>query len=108
LVWRGNRFTKQILPGAAATAQIQEKKMSKIHKITAVAAMAVSAATLLMMAEPTAAAPHHGAVNYCLSYGEGGTDCSFASKAQCEATASGLMAECYRNAYGEEGETLQW
>jgi hypothetical protein len=32
---------------------------------------------------------------YCLSYGQGGTDCSFTSYAQCEATASGLTAERY-------------
>jgi hypothetical protein len=31
----------------------------------------------------------------CLEYAEGGTDCSFTGYAQCEATASGLAAECY-------------
>ena len=31
----------------------------------------------------------------CIEYAEGGTDCSFTSYAQCEATASGLAAECY-------------
>ena len=82
--------------------------MSKIRKVAAAAAMAVSAATLLMIAEPVSAAPHRDAVDYCLQYGYGGTDCSFASKAQCEATASGLTAECFRNAYGKEGETLRW
>jgi hypothetical protein len=70
--------------------------------------MAVATATLLMMAAPASAAPHRSAVDYCLQYGEGGTDCSFTSKAECEATASGLTAECYRNVYGKEGETLQW
>jgi len=82
--------------------------MNRIYKMAAGVAMAVSAATLLVMVEPASAAPQRAAVNYCLSYGEGGTDCSFTSKAQCEATASGLMAECYRNVYGKEGETLQW
>ena len=33
--------------------------------------------------------------HYCLSYDYGGTDCSFTSYAQCEATASGEAAECY-------------
>lgn len=33
--------------------------------------------------------------HYCLSYDEGGTDCSFTSYSQCLATASGLDAECY-------------
>jgi Protein of unknown function (DUF3551) len=34
---------------------------------------------------------------YCLSYNEGGTDCSFTSYPQCETTASGIGADCYRN-----------
>jgi hypothetical protein len=81
--------------------------MSSIHSVAAGAAMAVSAAALLMIAEPASAAPHRPAVDYCLSF-EGGNDCSFTSKAECEATASGLRAECYRNDYGKEGETLHW
>jgi hypothetical protein len=44
----------------------------------------------------------------CLQYGNGGSDCSFTSKAQCEATASGQHADCFRNYYGKEGETLHW
>jgi hypothetical protein len=31
----------------------------------------------------------------CIQYDYGGTDCSFTSYSQCEATASGLGAECY-------------
>ena len=54
------------------------------------------------------AATRQASVNYCLQYGNGGSDCSFTSKAQCEATASGGRAECFRNYYGEEGETLRW
>jgi hypothetical protein len=34
---------------------------------------------------------------YCLSYNEGETDCSFTSYPQCETTASGIGADCYRN-----------
>jgi hypothetical protein len=82
--------------------------MSKIYKTAAVAAIAVPAATLLERAEPASAAPHRAAVDYCLQYSYGGTDCSFTSKGQCEATASGQQAECYRNVYGKEGETLHW
>ena len=87
--------------------------MSKIHRMAAGAAMAISAVTLLMIAEPASAAPHRPAVNsspqrpavnYFLSYH--GNDCSF--MAQCQATASGLGAECYRNDFGKDGETLQW
>jgi len=43
--------------------------------------MAVSAMTLLMIAEPASAAPHRPAVDYCLS-GEEGTDCSFAQQGE--------------------------
>jgi Protein of unknown function (DUF3551) len=82
--------------------------MNKICKTAAAAAMAVSAATLLVMVEPASAAPQHPAADYCLAYNEGGTDCSFVSKAQCQATASGIGAECYRNDFGKAGETLQW
>jgi hypothetical protein len=35
--------------------------------------------------------------HYCVSYDGGGSDCSFKSYAQCEATASGQDAECYGN-----------
>ena len=31
---------------------------------------------------------------YCLAYDHGGSDCSFTSYAQCQATASGIDAEC--------------
>jgi hypothetical protein len=82
--------------------------MNTIHKMAAGAAMAVATATLLMMAAPASAAPHLAAVNYCLQYNEGGSDCSFTSRAQCEATASGLNGYCNRNIYGKEGDTLQW
>jgi len=38
----------------------------------------------------------------CIEYDEGGTDCSFTSYAQCEATASGLAAECYGSAIPDD------
>jgi hypothetical protein len=50
-----------------------------------------------------------------LSYDEDGTDCSFTSDAQCQATASGIGAECdgpsfrdergFRNYMQQNGET---
>ena len=89
--------------------------MSKIYRMAAGAAMAVSAMTFVMIAEPASAAPQRPivnsapqrpAVNYCLSYH--GNDCSFTTMAQCQATASGLGAECYRNDFGKDGETLHW
>jgi hypothetical protein len=82
--------------------------MNRISKSAAAAVIAVSAGTLLVMAEPASAAPRRAEVNYCMSYDQGATDCSFTSKAQCEASASGRDAECYRNVYGKEGDTLHW
>jgi hypothetical protein len=43
----------------------------------------------------------------CLEYAMGGTDCSFTSYAQCEATASGLAAECYGSAVPDDRQ-LRW
>ena len=43
----------------------------------------------------------------CLEYAKGGTDCSFTSYAQCEATASGLAAECYASAVRDD-ERWRW
>jgi hypothetical protein len=38
----------------------------------------------------------------CLEYTKGGTDCGFTSYAQCEATASGIAAECYGSAIPDD------
>ena len=51
----------------------------------------------------------HG--HYCLSYAYGGTDCSFTSYQQCEATASGQAAECYGTTARDDAEdapTFGW
>jgi len=51
----------------------------------------------------------HG--HYCLWYDYGGTDCSFTSYQQCEATASGLAGECYGNTARDDAEdarTFGW
>jgi len=58
---------------------------------------ATGALALFVCAGPAAASPAiaAGAMrHYCLYYGEGGTDCSFVSLAQCNATASGIRAGC--------------
>jgi hypothetical protein len=55
-------------------------------------ACGVLVATAFLGPEPAEAAGSRGA--YCLEYNEGGTDCSFTSLAQCDATASGINAEC--------------
>jgi hypothetical protein len=44
----------------------------------------------------------------CLEYAKGGTDCSFTSYAQCEATASGIAAECYAPSPYRGDERWPW
>jgi hypothetical protein len=70
--------------------------MTTLHRTIVASAVAFSTLALVALTGPSAQAktmPPAG--TYCLSYGEGGTDCSFTSYAQCEATASGQTAECY-------------
>ena len=43
----------------------------------------------------------------CIEYDYGGTDCSFTSYSQCEATASGLAAECYGSP-AQDDQYRQW
>jgi hypothetical protein len=66
--------------------------MKKLAQFAATAALAL----LVHVAAPADAhaAATTGATQYCLSYNEGGTDCSFVSLAQCNATADGIGAEC--------------
>ena len=45
---------------------------------------------------------------YCLDYARGGTDCSFTSYAQCQATASGLAAECYGETARDDEQSFNW
>jgi hypothetical protein len=69
--------------------------MGEIHKIAAATAIAVSFVTLIATTGSEAAetlAPQRG---YCLLQNHGGADCTFKSKAQCEATAFEQGAECY-------------
>ena len=70
--------------------------MKTIHKVAIATTVAFSALAFVTMTGSTAqAGPIVPPGRYCLSYDEGGTDCSFTSYAQCLATASGIGAECY-------------
>jgi hypothetical protein len=69
--------------------------MKTLHRLMTASAVAFSAFAFVALAAPSAEAQPMRSGTYCLSYGQGGTDCSFTSHAQCEATASGLTAECY-------------
>ena len=55
-----------------------------------------------MMASTAQAGPIVPLGHYCLAYDLGGTDCSFTSYAQCQATASGLAAVCYGKTVRDE------
>jgi Protein of unknown function (DUF3551) len=61
------------------------------------ASVAAFVALTLIVTEGAAAAASPGPQreSFCLVLGEGGTDCSFISYAQCQASASGRDASCY-------------
>jgi Protein of unknown function (DUF3551) len=66
--------------------------MNNFLKLAVTGALALFVCNTPATASPTIATgamPH-----YCLYYSEGGTDCSFVSLAQCNATASGIRAGC--------------
>jgi hypothetical protein len=70
--------------------------MKTIHKVAIATTVAFSALAFVTMTGSTAQArPIAPPGRYCLSYDEGGTDCSFTRYAQCLATASGIGVECY-------------
>ena len=72
--------------------------MTTIHKLAPASAVALSAFAFVALAGTAAqAGPITPPGKYCMLYDLGGTDCSFTSYAQCEATASGEAAECYGN-----------
>ncbi len=60
------------------------------------ALIASSALAFIALSSPAAeAGPIVPQGHACLEYDEGGMDCGFTSYRQCEATASGIGAECY-------------
>jgi hypothetical protein len=72
--------------------------MKTVHKFAMASAVAFSAFAFVALAGSAAqAGPITPPGKYCLQYDVGGTDCSFTSYAQCEATASGGFGECYGN-----------
>ena len=78
--------------------------MKTLSMVAIASVIAVSAAAFSMAPEPAKAGPIVPPGHYCLAYDLGGTDCSFTSYAQCEATASGQAAVCYGNGFrGDAG-----
>jgi hypothetical protein len=75
-------------------------------KTISMMAMASAVALLAVAFAATPGAAQAGPIvppgRDCLSYDEGGTDCSFTSYAQCLATASGIAAECYGDTFRDD------
>jgi len=74
-----------------------------MNTITAIA-LVVALSAIAFDAGAAKAGPIVPPGHACIEYAMGGTDCSFTSYAQCEATASGLAAECYGGAVGDDRE----
>jgi hypothetical protein len=88
---------------------IGERVMKTIHKLAMASAVVCSAFAFLAITAPAAQAGPTVPGHYCLLYNRGGTDCSFTSYAQCEATASGLAAECYgKTIRDDENSGSEW
>jgi hypothetical protein len=83
--------------------------MRTIQKVAIASAVAFSALAFLPATVSTAqAGPIVPLGHYCLSYDLGGTDCSFTSYAQCQATASGIAAECYGKTIRDDDNQRPW
>jgi hypothetical protein len=83
--------------------------MRTIQKVAIASTIAFSALAFFPMTASTAqAGPIVPLGHYCLSYDLGGTDCSFTSYAQCQATASGLAAECYGKTIRDDEHERPW
>jgi hypothetical protein len=74
--------------------------MKNISMIAVASAVALSAIAFIAAPEKANAGLIVPPGHYCLTYDIGGSDCSFTSYAQCQATASGIDGECY-------GDTLR-
>ena len=80
----------------------------KIISMTAIASVIALSAIAFGTTEPANAGPIVPPGHDCLEYAKGGTDCSFTSYAQCEATASGIAAECYAPSPYPDDERWEW
>jgi hypothetical protein len=70
--------------------------MKTIQKLATASAVVFSAFAFVALTGSAAqAGPITPPGKYCMQYDLGGSDCSFTSYAECQATASGEGAECY-------------
>jgi hypothetical protein len=104
-----NRFHRHRFPSHYWAAVRWTTTMRTIQKVAIASTIAFSALAIFPMTASTAqAGPIVPLGHYCLSYDLGGTDCSFTSYAQCQATASGLAAECYGKTARDDEHESPW
>jgi len=84
------------------TAWLLETSMKTISMMAMASAIALLATCFAATPGAAKAGPITLREYYCRSYDEGGTNCSFTSYAQCEATASGIGAKCYGNSFRDD------
>lgn len=83
--------------------------MNVISKVAAASAVALSAFSFVAMTGSAAtAAPVTHTGKYCLepNHAGGDGDCSFATYAQCQESASGIGAECYANVFRRDDSVI--
>jgi hypothetical protein len=73
-----------------------EKNMKAVLKMIASAAVLFALAFIALDSSAGVAAAAQQPETYCMGLGEGGTDCGFTSFAQCQSSASGRNAVCFR------------
>jgi hypothetical protein len=83
------------IPHELPVAQQSEAPKKTIYKLATASTVVFSA--FAFVASAAQAGPITPPWKYCLQYDLGGSDCSFTSYAECQATASGGGAECYGN-----------
>jgi hypothetical protein len=76
--------------------------MKAVLETIASAAMLFALAFIALDSSAVVAAAAQQPENYCMGLGEGGTDCGFSSFAQCQASASGRNAVCFRGPSGSD------
>ena len=76
-----------------------ERVTKTIHTLAAASVLAFCATAFSATPGAARAGLIAASAVYCPSYPEGGTDCSFKSYAQCEATASRINAERYGSSF---------
>src|ERR1700676_648613 len=87
--------------------QVNGELNMKIISMTAIASVLALSAIAFGATGAAKAGPIVPPGHDCIEYAKGGTDCSFTSYAQCEATASGIAAECYASAAPDD-ERWRW